>query len=254
MPLASLQGMNSVSTNAAVRGMLYQMDRLEAVTDNLANSAVPGYKKTVSAQGAFDALVKKASVPHRPDTGYSQAAQRVVDFTPGPLRASDNPLDFAVNGEGFFVVEQGERTYYTRSGRFQLDLDGQVVTPGGFVVQGQGGPLTLPTDIDLSQLTVDMDGTLRIDERELGSIRLAGFSDPSVLNRVGPALFAAPADIEPQTPENARVTNRAVEGANTSIYEEMAELIGTTRSFEISQRMLRQLDQTTGETIRQLSG
>ncbi len=234
--------------------MLYQMDRLEAVTDNLANSAAPGYKKTVSSQSAFDAMVEKASVPGMPDSGYSQAARRSVDFSPGPLRTTDNPLDFAINGDGFFVVEQDERTFYTRNGRFQLDPNGQLVTTGGFVVQGRDGPLTLPPDADLSQLTVDADGTLRSDERELGAIRLAGFSDTSVLNRVGPTLFSAPADVEPEIPQNSRATNRAVEGANTSIYEEMAELIGTTRSFEISQRMLKQLDQSAGETIRQLSG
>jgi flagellar basal-body rod protein FlgF len=245
--------MNAISSNAALRGMLYQMDRLETVADNLANSSAPGYKKTVSSQSAFDAMVKTAASPGHPHAGYSQAAQRSVDFSPGPLRSTDNPLDFAINGDGFFVVAQNERTYYTRNGRFQLNPDGQLVTSGGYVVQGRNGPLTLPPDADLSQLTVDADGTLRSDERELGAIRLAGFADPSVLNRVGPTLFSAPIDVEPEIPQNSRATNRAVEGANTSVYEEMAELIGTTRAFEISQRMLKQLDQSTGETIRKLS-
>jgi flagellar basal-body rod protein FlgF len=234
--------------------MLYQMDRLEAVTDNLANNAAPGYKKTVSSQNAFDSMVRSSAAAGRPDLGRSAAAVRSIDFSPGPLHATDNPLDFAINGDGFFVVEKDGREFYTRNGRFQLDPNGTVVTTGGFAVQGRNGPLTLPADVDLSQLTVAADGVLRSGERTLDAVRLASFADPGVLRRVGPTLFSAPADVEPQTSATSRATNRAVEGGNAAVFEEMAELIGTTRAFEICQRMLKQMDQAQGATIQQLSG
>ncbi len=245
--------MNALSTQAALRGMLYQMDRLDVVTDNLANHSMPGYKKTLTAQTSFDAMMRSAAESGSPFDGRSQAAERVTDHSAGPLRVTGNPLDFAIAGDGFFVVEQDGESFYTRNGRFQLDPTGAIVTAGGFSVLGSDGPLRIPENADLSQLTVDADGALRSGEQVWGSVRLASFADPNVLRRVGPGLFAAPPDIEPEPPASGRATNRAVEGSNTTVFEEMAEMIAATRAFEIGQRMLKQLDQAQEATIRQLS-
>ena len=96
-----------------------QTDRLDACTENLANSMTPGYRRVIATQGKFDDVLRQATAdPSKP------ANNMVVDFTPGPCHQTDNPLDMAINGKGFFVVQKDGNEYYTRNGTFSRAPDG----------------------------------------------------------------------------------------------------------------------------------
>jgi flagellar basal-body rod protein FlgF len=239
--------MDTGTYSAVFRMASGQQERLDAVTENLANSATPGYRRSLSVQGKFDAFMQQAT--------RAGGASRInpdsmsVDFSEGPYRITDNPLDMAVNGEGFFVLESNGRDYYTRNGSFHRSPDGLLTNEGGLTVQGEGGPIRIPETTDLATLTIQNGRTLRAGENTLGRLRVADFPDRTVLTRAGPTLFAAPNGTRPNDAPESRVINRTLEGSNSSVFEELTELISCTRAQEACQRMIRAQDQAESKAI-----
>ncbi|MBI3987064.1 MAG: flagellar hook basal-body protein [Lentisphaerae bacterium] len=233
----------------ATTGLLHQSLRMDALADNLANSNVPGYRRSVTSTRPFLGLLKASLGGDMPEDG-TRVNRIAIDFTPGSLKQTDRPLDFAIEGDAFFVVKQGDKEYYTRNGSFTLDADGNLVTHSGLTV---GGDITLPEDVSLQQLTVSHDGILRSGGRELGTLQIKTFSDPQRLQRAGPSLFSAPADLTPEDPgEQAKIVNRALESSNTSIFTEMTDMIACTRNYEACQRMLTIQDGMEGSMINKI--
>ncbi len=140
-----------------------------------------------------------------------------------------------------------------RNGHFALGQDGTLMTAGGMTVVGQGGPITLPSNATVSELTVDNSGAMRVGNRSVDTLKLEDFVDYDLLRRVGPSLFAAPTGINTKPPADPRVLNRALEGSNSSVFEEMSELISCMRAYEACQRMLKIQDTKEGNVIKQLS-
>ncbi len=233
--------MNTCCQNVARRMIIEQDVRLAAIADNLANLATPGYRKTRVLTRSFDQVFEQhAGLPVR----------IMADTTDGPLRQTDAPLDVAIRGRGFFVVEKDGRFFLTRNGQFALSPERQLVTMAGYVVQGEGGPLTLPPDRDPSSLTVDGDGTLRSNGQTIGRLRLLDTEHPESLARAGTTLFAVPPDAKPAEAGSYHVMNRAVEGSNASAFEEIAEMMNSLRAYELCQKVLRAEDTTQSNMIR----
>ena len=217
---------------------------MEACTENLANAMTPGYRRVIATQGKFDAFMKQAaSAAGKPTDSL------VVDFTPGPCRQTDNPFDMAINGKGFFALQKDGNEYYTRNGTFSRAPDGTLVNSGGLAVAGENGPIKVPLNTDLSKLSIDSNRTLQADNKPLGRLRIVAFDNPTVLSRVGPTLFAAPAGTPAQADTTSQVTNRAVEGSNSSVFEEMTELVSCTRAQEACQKMIHASDQSESKAI-----
>jgi flagellar basal-body rod protein FlgF len=243
--------MNAGAYSATFRLAKSQADILDAVTDNLANSATPGHRRSVAVEAPFDAFLSRATGAGKSAAPTSKDTM-VVDFTPGPYRATDNPLDMAINGKGFFVLEKNGAEYYTRNGSFRRATDGTLVSQAGLAVAGEGGPIRIPEDTDLSNLTVDAKRTLHAGKTDLGRLRVAAFSNPDELRRAGPTLFSAPAGIRPEEDPGSAVANRTLESSNTSVFEELTELISCTRAAEACQKMIKSQDDTEGKTISSL--
>ena len=221
-----------------------QNDRLEACTENLSNSMTPGYRRIIATQGKFDAFLTQATAK-----ASKSPDNMVVDFTPGPIRQTDNPLDMAITGKGFFVVQKDGNEYYTRNGTFTRTSDGTLINSGGLTLTGDKGPIRVPLNTDLSKLTIDANRTLVADNQSLGRVRIATFDNTGTLSRVGPTLFAAPPGTAAQQDTTSKVTNRAVEGSNASIFEEMTELVSCTRAQEACQKMIHASDQAESKAI-----
>ncbi len=236
--------------------MVGHTERLEAVTENLANCTNPGYRRLQVNHKVFETLLRNAVGSPGTQEDGKRFDPISVDFTPGALRNTSRPTDFAINGDGntFFVVSNQGKELYTRNGQFQIDAQGNLTNADGFPVLGQTGPITLPVDTDLASLTVDDGGTLRSHGKSLDALRLATFTDPDRLNRAGTSLFAAPDDVKPEPlPENTKVINGALESSNTTVYDEMAEIISCMRAYEACQRMVRNQDENEGRMIQQMS-
>ena len=229
-------------------------ESVDAAAQNLANCTTPGYRKLEVSHKVFsDILGQATNVPMTQKDGLAFDPLS-VDFAEGPVQPTDRPLDFALRGPGFFVVSKNGQDYFTRKGDFSLDPDGALLNSDGMAVQGEDGAVNIPPETDIHQLTVDDDGTLRTANQTFSKLKIATFQDTSQLVRAGTTLFAAPSGVEPELGDSAtRVTNRTLEQSNTSVAEEMADLIKTVRAYEACQRMIRNNDDNTGKMIQQMS-
>ena len=246
--------MNNGMYSPAFRMISGQVNRLEAISENLANSTTPGYRRLDVDQKVFDLIYRQAMAePMHWKTG-EQYDPIVVDYTGGGLKTTERPLDFALHGDGFFVVQKDGKDYYTRNGSFKLDTEGRLVNFGDMTVKGKNGEIILPPKVNLSEVTVSADGTLRAGQRILDTLETVNFSDLKKLVRVGPTLFAAPKDLSPEaTAPETTVLGRTLEDSNTTAFAEMADMISCMRAFEACQRMIRTQDENQARLIQTMS-
>jgi flagellar basal-body rod protein FlgF len=232
-----------------------QTERLEAATENLANCTNPGYRRLQVDHKLFEAALQNAVQ----SPGNWQDGKRFdpvsVDFTPGPLRMTSCPTDFAINGDNstFFVVENSGKELYTRNGHFQVDAQGNLMNSDGYAVLGPNGPINIPPNTDLTSLVVDDSGALRSHGKMVEALKLASFPDTKRLIRAGTTLFSTPDDMKPNdSSPDAKIINGALESSNTTVFEEMAEVISCMRAYEACQKMIRNQDEAEGRMIQQL--
>ena len=237
--------------NALLIGLSRQMvlgRELEVVANNLANINTTGYKADSSIFEQF--LMPEASADAFPsgsrELAYVQDRAAWHNFDPGPLLRTGSPLDVAIDGNAFLVVQTAAGPRYTRNGALQIAPDGTLVTSAGDPVLGTGGPILMQnTDHDIS---IGEDGTVSVREGAAatsdsvrGQLQLAQFADPSALQKQGANLFQAPAGLAPQpAPQNVRVVQGAVEQSNVSAVTEMARMIEISRAYEEVANILQQ--------------
>ena len=232
---------------SAVSGSMAAQTRLDALANNLANANTPGFKAERVLQRA-----EKAGEIAPPPTAIPTPVTREfvqTDFTQGPVNQSDNPLDVALAGEGFFVVktERGERL--TRSGNFTIDAEGYLATSDGSRVQGTSGDISIPE----SPVVIASDGTVRAGEQRVGQLRVVTVEKVEALLRENGTRFAPGAQVPADAPVGSvRIIQGAVEGANLSPVEGLVSLIETVRGFETYMRAAERLDQVTAKAIAEV--
>jgi len=240
---ATQPAMNATSYGLVSKLMNDSSGRLEAITDNLANSATPGFRKSTAVQHSFDQILHEKMRPLSIKT----------DFAQGALRNTGNPTDFAITGKGFFVLDNNGQDVYTRNGQFTIGPEGTLVSNGGLNVKSDTGSITIPQDVDPRKITMNPDGVLMADGKQVAKLSIVDFADQQVLKKITPTMFQAPKDVTAEVVENPSVLNMALEGSNSSVFEEMVELIQCTRSFEQSQKTLKQQDDLESKAIATLS-
>src|SRR5262249_32675163 len=156
---------------------------------------VPGYRRIglnfESFERSFDQVTAKAVTPLG-----TRSVGSYTDFRPGLSIYTGNPLDVAIDGDGFFTVRGPEGPLYTRNGTFVGDQDGQLLTRSGHPVLGTNGPITLPPNA--LDVRFGVDGTVSADGAVVDQLRLVTFPDQSRLMRAGATSFTAPDDVQPQ--------------------------------------------------------
>lgn len=211
----------------------------EVISNNLANVNVPGFRRSFLSFQEFENALNEAEQNETP-VGYGTLVERQsVDFTPGVMAHTGRPLDVAINGDGFFVVDGPDGELFTRNGSFHLNGTGQLVTGEGYPLQG--GP-TIPVDAAPSSIQIGMDGTVKAGGAVVGQIPIVSFEDNSRLTQVGQALFTAPEDLK-SLPSEATMEQGVRENSNVLAVDEMVNLVQTMRSYEAAQRVLRTIDE-----------
>lgn len=203
---------------------------MSIVANNIANSATTGYRQ----EGLIFSEYIKAS-PDGRSLSMGNGNVRNTSFSQGALTQTGGTFDFAIEGDGFFVIETpiGERL--TRAGSFSANAEGDLVTPDGLRVLDVGGaPLFVPPDA--GPIAVSSDGTISSDGRLLGQIGLVRPIDPSGMTREDGVMFAAAAGFEPS--ENARILQGFVEGSNVDAVSSLARMIEVQRAYELGQSFL----------------
>ncbi len=224
---------------AAASGMAAQQTQLEIVADNLANADVAGFK---GAAATF-ADVRAGAL----GLGVTTVGKHAV-FAQGKLMRSNGPFDLAIDGAGFFVVERGGTTAYTRNGEFARVADGTLRNAAGWTLNG----VRIPADALAAR--VERDGRVLIDTPraknvETGRLRLASFPAPEALRPLGATLFArsdasgAPHLFAPGAHDGPSIAFGMLERSNVSIVESMMQILGAQRAYEANSKGVQAADE-----------
>jgi flagellar basal-body rod protein FlgF len=206
------------------------MRELQIIANNIANSATTGYR---AEKMIFSEFVARAD--GAPSISMAHGNVTVTSTRQGPLESTGGTLDFAIEGEGFFLVETPEGERLTRSGAFALSGAGDVVTLDGFRVLDAGGaPIFIPPDAGPPGL--GSDGTLSADGRPLAQLGLFRPPEGGTLLRAGGNLFESPQGVEPV--EAGRILQGSREGSNVEPLVQVARMIEVQRAYEMGQSFL----------------
>jgi flagellar basal-body rod protein FlgG len=243
-------------------GMNAQQMSIDNIANNLANSSTAGFKarRTQFQDLLYQSFLQPGSAAGSQTTvpsglqlgmGTRPAANTVV-FTQGVFQETDNPLDLAIQGSGFFQIKRPDGTVaYTRSGNFQLDRNGNVVTGNGDPLEPQ---IVIPPQAQT--ITIASDGTVsytlpsQTAAQVAGQIQLANFTNPGGLNSIGSSLFL-PTDasgdptigIPGGTEGMGTLQQGYVEGSNVSVVEEFVNMITSQRAFEANSKVVKAADE-----------
>ncbi|MGQ3052846.1 MAG: flagellar basal-body rod protein FlgG [Roseateles sp.] len=245
----------------AKTGMEAQQTQLDNISNNLANVATNGYKRS---HAVFEDLIyqnmrqsganstEQTTLPTGLQVGLGVrpvATARI--YTQGNLQQTSNNLDLAIKGDGFFQVQMPDgTTSYTRDGSFQLNADGQMVTSNGYTVLPG---ITIPNNAQ--SLTIGNDGTVSVTlpgqaaPQTVGQVQLATFVNPAGLDPKGQNLFAETASSG--TPNTGAPNNNGigalqqgfVETSNVNVVEELVQMIQTQRAYELNSKAVQTSDQ-----------
>lgn len=248
--------------HTAASGMLAQQLNLDNIANNLANASTSGFRgrrlqfedllyQNMVVPGSAATQQTTVSAGLQIGLGTRASATEIMQ-TQGNINSTGNPLDLAIQGQGFFQVKMPDgQTSYTRSGTFHLDSQGNVVTADGNPLQP---PVTIPSNA--TNVSIGSDGTVTVttpgsqSAEQIGNVTLAVFPNPGGLNSVGHNLF------EPTTASGQPVVGTpggqqgigslqqgALEESNVNVVDEFVQMILAQRSYEADSRVVRAADQ-----------
>lgn len=244
------------SLYTAASGLKGQQVRLDTLASNIANASTPGYKSTrVDFKDALYTTMKSPVLLNAADNNLLAGSgvlldATTVDWGQGANVETGQPLDFAVEGEGFFQVETGGgQVLYTRSGNFTaavIDNENYLVTPQGyFVLDSEGQRLKLPANG--ASFSVTDKGVISTTEGEFGKIGIVRFNNPGGLTAEGNANYSVTdASGQPEADENSIVVQGKLENSNVDLAQELTLLIRSQRAYSLASRALTTSDDMLG--------
>jgi len=210
---------------------------MQIVANNIANAATTGFR----AEGLmFSEYVQP--VDEGASLSMGQGNVRMTSFEQGTLTQTGGKFDFAIEGDGYFLIETPDGERLTRAGAFSPSAEGDLVTYDGFRVLDAGGaPLFVPPGVDIAMAA---DGTLSADGTPLGQIGIVRPIDPLDMVRETGVMFRTDAGFEPA--ETSRVLQGFVENSNVNAIQQLARMIEVQRAYELGQSFL----ETEDERVR----
>jgi flagellar basal-body rod protein FlgF len=229
---------------AACTALMTQSQSLDLIANNLANTSTPGYR---SQEAVFRSVLAKAggypmSALNQATNNYGILGGSSLDLSQGSMEKTGNNLDFAIEGQGFFVVQTAQGRLYTRAGSFQVGHD-QLVTADGSPVMGETGVIPIVG----TPVSVSADGTISVNGAVAGKLKVVSFKPGTQLDSVGNTYYSAPAGSEvPAT--DAQIRQGMIENSNVNAVADVVELITVQRSFDMAQKALSLFDSEFNRT------
>ena len=241
---------NGLYTSA--RGMIALEKQTDLVSNNMANVNTTGFKGQEAAFESFPEMLMSridetgSHVIGEKGTG-SRVSETYTNFGAGQVRKTDNKLDFAIEGSGFFVVEAPWGRAYTRNGNFKVNQDGQLVTDQGYPVLGENGPI----ETNGRPINVGEGGMVQIDGIIRDQISLVDFDNSQQLERAGDNLYRAGEDTD-ELEAGGNIRQGYLEGSNVNVIKGMTQLIKATRMYELNQKMIQSHDETLSKAVNEV--
>jgi flagellar basal-body rod protein FlgF len=232
-------------------GMLTQSRILTGISNNLANSETPGYKKKQVTATTFGNMVinrvDEQITPIGSLTLGTTADKMNTIHSQGLLKDTQRTLDFAMKGEGFFAVQGTAGTVYTRNGSFNVDEQGYLTLNNVGRVLGQNGPIRIGTD----QFTADSQGNLSVNGRVVDKIAVYNFADYNNLQTTGEGMFTATG--APTRIENPSLMWKTLEGSNVDPAQEMTNALALQRSLQSGSQAIKMYDQIMAKAVTDIA-
>ncbi len=221
---------------AAASGMRSRMESLDLLANNMANASAPGFKADREFYNLY--VSADAESPSGSNLMTEPVMQKQwTDFSQGSLSTTDNPLDLAIGGKGFFAVNSPGGTLFTRDGGFKLSPEGNIQTSQGYALRGQDGK-AIHVDPTKS-IEIGSDGMVRQDGLDIAHIDLVDFTDVHALSKHGQNYFQLSAtDIKPTAAAQAELQQGKLEAANYQPAESAVRLVTVLRQFEMLQKAM----------------
>jgi flagellar basal-body rod protein FlgF/flagellar basal-body rod protein FlgG len=245
--------------NALLVGLSRQVAlsrELDVVANNIANINTTGYKADGSLFEEYLSSTARAA-PNQGRVSFVRDRGTWHDLSPGPIEQTGNPLNVAIDGNAFLVVQTARGERYTRNGALQINGEGQLVTSEGDAVLGDAGPIQFqPTDNSVSisrdGIISAREGNAKVDSLR-GSLRLVAFDNAAQLQKDGGSAFSAIGDAQPQPTKAARIIQGSLEKSNVRGVVEMSRMIEITRSYTQIAAMLQQQTDQGQQAINKLA-
>jgi flagellar basal body rod protein FlgG len=236
----------------AAAGMRAQIETLDLLSNNLANTTTAGFK----GDREFFRLFQTERIRADPSTAeirWMPVVQgSVIDFDQGPLQRTEGPLDVALSGPGFLAVEApGGSRLYTRNGAFHLSPEGRLETAEGYaVLDSSDSAITVPAG---TQIEISDRGMLRAGGLNVAQLAVVGFEGRPPLTKAGLSYFQAPEGTQTQPAAGTSVQQGYLESSNVNVPLTAVQLIQASRNFEMLSRIaILMADEMNGRAVDQL--
>ena len=224
--------------------------RMDVAANNMANVSTAGFK---SEAVLFEPVIRRpASIQERPKTVEFVRDYTIArDFRPGALQRTDNPLDFALTGDGYFTIQTTQGNAYTRDGKFQLDAQGRLITHDArFVLDDAGQIITL--DLTQGEPLMGRDGSISQGANQVAKLGLASFQRPGALDKIGDNLWK-PTKEQGTPATDTQVIQGMIEGSNVVAVTELTRIMEISRAFESATRLQKQAEDLRSRAIDRLA-
>lgn len=228
----------------ALSRQMASRDQVESIANNIANMNTAAFK---GERTVFNKFLT-------PDSGQQQVTfPKYIgihrETQAGPINATGNPLDVALRGDGFMVIQTPAGPRYTRDGHFALNVQGQLINGRGQIVLGDNDqPITIPQNT--AEISIDANGGISADNQQVGKLKLVGFDNLQRLQRTGDGLYTT--DAQPLPATGTDVLQGQLEGANVQPILEITRMIEASRVYQSSQKVINSEDERIRGAIQRL--
>ncbi len=220
--------------------------RMDMIANNMANMSTTGYK---AEKPLFTSVLRESTRGDK--VAYVEDFGSIRDLSMGTMQPTSNPLDLAINGEGYFQVETPDGIKYTRNGMLMLNNSGEITTHDGYpMLDDSGNAIVIPTNT--KNITVSNDGTITADGSQIARIQPVMFEKERELQKLPNGLYET--EEKPAPLEKFEIRQGMIEGSNVVPILEMTQMMEVSRRYESANKLLKGEDERQRDAIRTLSG